>query len=205
MNKAKKILALLLCAVLLVGATVAGTVAYLTSEDEVTNTFTVGNVKIYLDETDVDESETDVEEGVTGRDKANDYHLMPGQEYVKDPRVTVKAGSEPCYIFVRVVNEITEIEDADATIASQMEDNWTLVSDETNVYYYKDVLSAGDTATVFEKFAVASDVTNEVLAAYGPDENNVAKTIVVTAYAVQQQGFANANAAWTAAKAELTK
>ena len=42
MKKAKKILALLLCAVLLVGATIAGTVAYLTDEKAVVNTFTVG-------------------------------------------------------------------------------------------------------------------------------------------------------------------
>ena len=43
MKNAKKVLLLVLCAVLLVGASVAGTVAYLTATDSVENTFTVGN------------------------------------------------------------------------------------------------------------------------------------------------------------------
>ena len=202
MKKAKKILSLLLCAVLLVGASVMGTLAYLTSQDDVVNTFTVGKVEIYLDETDTDESKTNPEEGVTGRDKANEYHLMPGQEYVKDPIVTVKAGSDECFIFVRVVNEIAEIEaDGETTIANQMKANWTLVDGETNVYYYKDVLSAGDTAKVFDKFVIADNVDNATLATYAPTgegENAVSKTITVTAYAVQKACFDDAQEAWDA-------
>ena len=56
MKKTKKALLLSLCAVMLVTASVLGTMAYLTSTDEVVNTFTVGNVAITLDETDVDNS-----------------------------------------------------------------------------------------------------------------------------------------------------
>ena len=40
---------------LLVAASVMGTMAYLTSKDEVKNTFTVGNIKINLDEAKVDQ------------------------------------------------------------------------------------------------------------------------------------------------------
>ena len=43
-KKAKKVVALLLCAVLLVVGSVTGTMAYLTANDTVTNTFTVGKV-----------------------------------------------------------------------------------------------------------------------------------------------------------------
>ena len=50
-----------LCAVLLVAASVLGTMAYLTSTDEVENTFTVGNVKITLDESKVDQNGNAVE------------------------------------------------------------------------------------------------------------------------------------------------
>ena len=57
MKKAKKALALVLCAVLLVAGSVMGTMAYLTSKDEVVNTFTVGKVGITLDEEDVDDDE----------------------------------------------------------------------------------------------------------------------------------------------------
>ena len=54
MKKSKAIL-MALCAVLLVAASVMGTLAYLTSTDTVTNTFTVGNVQIKLDEAKVNE------------------------------------------------------------------------------------------------------------------------------------------------------
>ena len=50
MKTTKKALLLTLCAVLLVAASVLGTMAYLTSTDEVQNTFTVGQVSIKLDE-----------------------------------------------------------------------------------------------------------------------------------------------------------
>lgn len=50
MKTKSKALFLMLCAVLLVAASVLGTMAYLTSTDEVVNTFTVGSVAIKLDE-----------------------------------------------------------------------------------------------------------------------------------------------------------
>ena len=50
MKTRSKALLLTLCAVLLVAATIFGTMAYLTSTDTVTNTFTVGKVNIKLDE-----------------------------------------------------------------------------------------------------------------------------------------------------------
>ena len=83
MKTARKALMLILCAALLVSATVMGTLAYLTSKDTVTNTFSVGKVAITLDELDVDNST----EGENDRDKANAYHLLPGETYDKDPTV----------------------------------------------------------------------------------------------------------------------
>lgn len=95
MKTKSKALLLTLCAVLLVAASVLGTMAYLTSTDTVTNTFTVGKVEIKLDETDVT--------NLTGpRVKANSYKLMPGTTYTKDPTVTVKAGSEESYVRMKV-------------------------------------------------------------------------------------------------------
>ena len=94
MKTKSKALLLTLCAVLLVAASVLGTMAYLTSSDTVTNTFTVGKVEIKLDETDVTNP--------TGpRVKANSYKLMPGTTYTKDPTVTVKAGSEESYVRMK--------------------------------------------------------------------------------------------------------
>ena len=105
MKKAKKILALLLCAILLICATVAGTVAYLTSKQTVINTFTVGNVQIDLTETDTDGDSNEADNVTVDdvqRDKANAYKLIPGIAEKKDPVVTVKAGSEDCYVRVKV-------------------------------------------------------------------------------------------------------
>ena len=51
-NRIKPLLTLC-CALLLVAAGVFGTLAYLTGTDTVNNTFTVGNVKITLDEAKV--------------------------------------------------------------------------------------------------------------------------------------------------------
>ena len=52
-KKFLKALVMVGCAILLVIATITGTVAYLTSVKEVTNTFTVGKVEITLDESDM--------------------------------------------------------------------------------------------------------------------------------------------------------
>lgn len=103
MKTKSKALLLTLCAVLLVAASVLGTMAYLTSSDTVTNTFTVGKVEIKLDETDVTNP--------TGpRVQANSYKLMPGTTYTKDPTVTVKAGSEESYVRMKVTfNNAKEI------------------------------------------------------------------------------------------------
>lgn len=95
MKTKSKALLLTLCAVLLIAASVLGTMAYLTSSAEVKNTFTIGKVEIKLDETDVTNP--------TGpRVTANSYKLMPGTTYTKDPTVTVKAGSEESYVRMKV-------------------------------------------------------------------------------------------------------
>ena len=114
MKKAKKIVALVLCAALLMAGTVAATLAYLKSTDTVVNTFTIGSVTITLDETDVDAY--GVKDGET-RVKANTYKLIPGHTYVKDPTIHVKGGSEACYLFVEVTDAIAAIQDT-ATVAA---------------------------------------------------------------------------------------
>ena len=100
MKTKSKALLLTLCAVLLVAASVLGTMAYLTSTDTVTNTFTVGKVEIKLDEAKVTTDGIPVEGA--GRVTANSYKLMPGTTYTKDPTVTVKAGSEDSYVRMKV-------------------------------------------------------------------------------------------------------
>lgn len=118
MKKHKKILVLLLAALLLVTATVFVTMAYLTSEKKVENTFTVGKVNIKLDEALVDSagqpgklnenSEFEPVGNVENADRVdgNMYKLFPNHVYVKDPTVTVLEGSDESYVrmFVHINN-----------------------------------------------------------------------------------------------------
>ena len=108
MKTKSKALLLTLCAVLLIAASVLGTMAYLTSTAKVENTFTIGKVEIKLDEAKVTTDGIPVEGA--GRVTANSYKLMPGTTYTKDPTVTVKAGSEESYVRMKVTfNNATEI------------------------------------------------------------------------------------------------
>ena len=212
-RKLKKAALLLCSAVLLVCISIGATVAYLTITDKVTNTFTVGNVKITLDEAKVDANGAKVkdEEGNdVARVQANSYKLMPGHTYTKDPMIHVDAASENCWLFVKVENGIAAIEDANKTIAAQMTANgWTLVENTTNIYKYKETVSGGANIPVFGEFAIS----NAVIGGMKPittdgagddgklylDEYKNAK-IVITAYAIQADGFTTPEAAWTAAK-----
>lgn len=189
-----KALALAVCAVLLVVATVCVTMAFLTSTDSVTNTFTVGNVTITLDEADVKTDGT-YESNATVRVKANEYKLIPGHTYIKDPTVHVAQGSEDCWLFVQVENGLADAEDAaQATIAEQMAaKGWTLVTGETDVYAYSQKQSAGANVGVFDSFTISGTAD---VSAFGN------ATINVTAYAIQADGFSTAEAAWTAAGTE---
>lgn len=98
----KKNIALLLSAVLVLVSAVGVTIAWLMDDaGPVTNTFTVGNIDILLDEADVDDSDDD--QNTTDRDTANTYKMIPGFTYAKDPKVTVVGGSEECWLFVKVM------------------------------------------------------------------------------------------------------
>lgn len=108
-----KALLMSLCAVLLVAASVLGTMAYLTDSKDVKNTFTVGNVAIKLDEAKVDENGTQVVDkdgNPVARVTENEYKLLPGHTYVKDPTVTVLKPSVASYVRMKVTfNNAKEI------------------------------------------------------------------------------------------------
>ena len=125
MKTRSKALLLILCAMLLLIASALGTVAYLTVQDTVTNTFSVGQVKITMDEAKVDKYGVALTGTAAGRGNANAYILMPGHTYTKDPIVHVNKVSEDSYIFVKVENGISAFEAATVeggykTIADQI-------------------------------------------------------------------------------------
>ncbi len=202
MKARSKALLLALCAVLLVAALVLGTMAYLTSQAKVTNTFSVGQVKITMDEAKADKYGVALTGTEAGRGNANEYILMPGHTYIKDPTVHVDKVSEDSYIFVKVENGISALEAAAVeggykTIADQITANgWEALAGVENVYYMeytKDTTKNSD-LKVFESFKIADEANK--ISGWG---NALAETkVTVTAYAVQKDGFDSASAAWSA-------
>lgn len=209
MKTAKKAMLMTLCAIILVVATVFGTMAYLTSTDEVVNTFTVGNVAIKLDEAKVNTDGS----LVTGaaRVKENSYKLLPGHTYNKDPMVTLLAGSETSYVKMTVTfskaNELDAIfapGGADLTRIFNGYDaaNWiakgstkdATANTRTYEFWYKEAVGAptADVAldALFDSITVPGTITKEQLATIE------GMTITVNAYAIQADGFANADEAW---------
>lgn len=202
MKTRTKALLLVLSAIILVVATVFGTLAYLTAEsDVVTNTFTVGKVAITLDEADVDEYGDEIKDA--DRVTENEYKLISGHTYTKDPTIHIGEKSESAYIFAKVENGISTIEvpaddENNSTIAEQLVTlGWTPVAEGSDVYYYKEFYNAEADEpqtdfVVFETFTVngAADET-----ALNAQEDSVIK---ITGYAVQKDGFNSAVDAWNA-------
>ena len=194
MKTKTKALALALCAVLLVVTTVFVTMAYLTSEDSVTNTFTVGQVNITLDEAKVDEYGNPVDKdgkhvelASAPRQTGNEYKLIPGHTYTKDPTVNVDSSSEDCYLFVKIENGLG----TDGTIAGLETNGWALVDQPTNIYVYKGTGTDG-------KLAVSKNAKIKVFDTFTfgekADPNNYDTAtknakIIVTAYAIQADGL----------------
>ena len=207
----KKILVACLCVALAV-LTIAGTtLAYLTSQDTVVNTFTVGNVQIKLDEAKANADGTLVANA--DRVKANSYKLIPGHTYNKDPMVTVLEGSESSYIKMTVTfSKAAELyaifapNGADMTSIFNGYDstNWIYkgnTKDATNntrtyEFWYKATVAAPDANValdaLFDSITVPGTITNTQLATIAN------MTITVNAYAIQADGFATPEAAWAA-------
>lgn len=179
-----KVFLSLLALVLVVGCAVGGTIAWLTATTEpVVNTFTYGKIKIELTET-------------TG----TEYKIIPGVNISKDPKVTVKADSEACWLFVKVAEKGTFVTDK---VTYSIANGW-MPLDATNhpgVYYRKvDAVTADTDFYVLTGDATYPNgvvtVSEELTKA---EVNSVAATqptLTFTAYAVQKDGINTAAEAW---------
>lgn len=188
-----KMLVLALALVLTVSAVVGGTLAWLTAtSNEVKNTFTTSDISVTLSET-------------TG----TSYKMIPGYEITKDPKVTVKANSEECWLFV----EITKSSNFDTFLEYTMADDWTQGkgsgeggdSIPTNVYYRKVEASTGTVITSDTEYVVIKDNKVTVKSTVTKSDMNGLKeetrpTLTFKAYASQLNKNAteefNAAEAW---------
>ncbi len=149
MKTRSKALLLALCAVVLVVATVFGTIAYLTDREEVVNTFTVGSVSISMDESRVNTmgqpltaegkvaGESDTVQRVTGvaegATATNTYHLLPGHTYTKDPIIYINDNETTADAYLYVKLEIGDNADLKALLGKYNldDDLWSVLTGST--------------------------------------------------------------------------
>lgn len=176
----KKSLALVLALALMVVGAVGGTLAWLTAKsDVVTNTFTTSNITVKLEET---EGKT-VEGG-------KEFKMIPGYTIKKDPKATVLANSEDCFLFVK----LEKSDNFDDFLTYKMADGWLQLKTDkdgkaiTDLVYYREVPTAdidtGYNVLKDNQVTVNGNVTKEQM--NDMDAGEIAKpTLTITAYASQ--------------------
>ena len=159
-----KALAALAAVALALGCVIGGTMAWLTDKtDAVTNTFTTSNIEVTLAESE-----------------NLDLKMIPGYTITKDPKVTVKANSEKCYLFVKV----EESDNFDNFMTYEIALGWTELTEGSGVFYR--IVDSSPEAQVFgiladDAVAVKDTVTKEMMTA----DNFTRPTLKFTAYASQ--------------------
>ena len=171
----KKKLTVSLAVLALVACMAAGaTLAWLTAKtSSVTNTFTYGDINITLDET------------------TTSYKMVPGNTIAKDPKVTVKANSEACWLFVKVEKS----DNFDKFMTYGIADGWTALDGEDGVYYREVTSSTTDTEYYVlsgNSVTVKDSVTKEDFAGL----KGTMPTLTFTAYACQKDNVSTATQAW---------
>lgn len=171
-----KAFAAVLALVLVLGCALGGTVAWLVAESgPVTNTFTYGDINIALTET-------------TGED----YKIIPGVDIAKDPKVTVEADSEACWLFVKVDEVGTFVADK---VTYSVADGWTALTGQPGVYYREVGAVTADTDFYVLKDNVVK--VSDTLTKEDIKDITTQPTLTFTAYAVQKDGIADAATAWS--------
>ena len=160
--------------ILTLTAFVGTTVAFLVARaGPLENVFTIGEVEISLTET-------------TG----GDYSMIPGTAINKDPKITVKGGSEASWLFVTV----SKSQGFDDYLSFTLDDSWTLLPGYSGVYYQSVPKSNGDREIYVLKnneVLVSSTLTEEKMSGI-----EVTPTLTFKAYAIQSYGIEAAADGW---------
>ncbi|NCC86533.1 MAG: hypothetical protein EOM05_01525 [Clostridia bacterium] len=171
----KKTVAIIISAVIVCVGVIGGTLAWLTDSKEITNTFTVGDINIALDESSFD---------------ANNAKLVPGTTIEKNPTVTVKANSEDCFVYVMIDNNLKANDKTIGTL--NVAADWEVVATQGNktIYKYTSTVESATTdnslPAVFTQVAISGDnIVKADLEALEEMVTVVNTTIEVKAYAHQ--------------------
>lgn len=210
----KRTVAILLALVLVIGCAVGGTLAWLTAKtDDVTNTFTYGDINIDLKEHSYDADNYALKTGEANlTTSVGNYKIIPGVDLPKDPFVTVRANSEKCYVFIQEnAQNWPTFKEEDGTTDKvgysiiTGDNGWAQLKDKDNNpvagVYYKIVDASDKNQTlnilVDNKVTVSQNLTKAEVGSIA--EAKKSPTLSFTAYAVQYQK--SASAAFTAAEA----
>lgn len=189
-RSSKKVAAMLLAVVLLIGVGVGGTLAWLSAQtNEVANTFTVGKIEITLTETFNAKSVDTL--------SANDKwvgKIVPGGTEAKDPKITVKKDSEKCYVYALVENNM-KINDVFVVIPNIITTEWEVIGTDGNKTLYRyigtkadannivDATSANVECGVFTQVTYVDNITETTITQLD------GKTIVIDAFAHQSDNI----------------
>lgn len=193
-----KLVVAMLAVTLLIGCAIGGTVAWLTDKTTaVTNTFTYGDINIDLWEHAYDATTNAL--GTSKVTKVENYKIIPGVDLPKDPTVTVKAGSEACWLFVKVEENGKFV--TDKVIYSIDDTVWTQLDNVAGVYYKKiETLTAGEkdyNILKDKKVTVSPELTKGEINSIEEGQKN--PTLTFKAYAVQLDAAQTAADAWAIA------
>lgn len=200
----KKLTLVVTCIVLVAAMVIGGTLAYFTDTKTAENTFTMGNVKITLDETDVKNPQGD-------RVTSNEYDVYPGQTVTKDP-IVHNTGKNGAYIraTVNVYNWMNLVaayypdfketfpndgyKAALNLLVGELGEGWSVVDvvagdtftigqfDAKFVLKYDGVLDAGaDTTAMFQTVTIPAGIDNANASSF--------QSVKVVAQAIQADGF----------------
>lgn len=186
-RSSRKLIVLVMLLALIVGGAVGGTFAWLiTRTDPIVNTFTEGNIDIYLAEHQLDpqtgahatpEAWIDTVNG----NVTQSAELLPGRTIYKDPTVVVEAGSEPCYVRMFMIVDYDKYMDSAYEGVDAIKDwfaydsNWTCVGiwedkkygDYGHVFEfrYNDLVTAGEEdpeyLTLFHSITIPDDLKKD--------------------------------------------
>ena len=194
MKRFVKPLLLVSMALLLICSAYFTTLAFLTDETgSVLNTFALGDVVITLDETELDEfGEPTGNRTYIG----NQYKLVPGTSYVKDPTIHVDPNSVNSLLFVAIENTANSADPAyPNAVTYEMEDvsgeltvdgetaSWKVFKQEgdTTIYYLEKPVLPGSDVLIFNGFKFAPEISDM--------QPYVDSYVAITAYALQADGF----------------
>ncbi len=134
----KKIIAISAAIAILAIAVVGGSLAWFTSSAEVTNTFTVGNVSISLDEANVNKDGKKIPTGsqAWGGAMRTATTSSPARCWTRTPP-SGSTRSESCLVYVYIDNQLGGHATPDIDTV-----NWLAVSGNNGLYKYKDTVPA---------------------------------------------------------------